>query len=52
MRTCNAESQKRSAKGFNFKEDDRALPLLVLLLYLLLEPCLTLNDRSFSRRAA
>ena len=26
-RTCNAESQKRSAKGPNFKEDDRALPL-------------------------
>ena len=32
MRTCNAESQKRSAKGSNFKEDDRPLPLQVLLL--------------------
>ena len=27
MRTCNAKSHKRSAKGSNFKEDDRALPL-------------------------
>ena len=27
MRTSNAESQKRSAKGSNFKEDDGALPL-------------------------
>ena len=25
--TCNAESQKRSAKGLNFKENDRALPI-------------------------
>ena len=33
MRRCIAESQKRSAKGSNFKEDDRALPLLMLLLY-------------------
>ena len=23
---CNAESIKRSAEGFNFKEDDRAFP--------------------------
>ena len=29
---CNAESQKRSAKGSYFKEDDRALPLYKLLL--------------------
>ena len=27
MRTCNAESQKRSAKGSNFKEVDNALPI-------------------------
>ena len=27
MRMCNAESQNWSAKGSNFKEDDRALPL-------------------------
>ena len=33
MRTCNAESQNRSAKGSNFKEDNRALPLLELLHY-------------------
>ena len=26
MRMCNAESQKRSAKGSNFKEDDRLCP--------------------------
>ena len=26
-RMCNAESQKRSAKGSDFKEEDRALPL-------------------------
>ena len=25
MRTCNAESQKRSVKGSNFKEDDSAV---------------------------
>ena len=31
MRTCNAESQKRYAKGSKLKEDDRALPLQVLL---------------------
>ena len=30
---CNSESQKKSAKCYNFKEDDRALPLLKLLLY-------------------
>ena len=33
MHMCNADSQKRSAKGSNFKEDDRALPLYKLLLY-------------------
>ena len=33
IHTCNAESQNRSAKGYNLKEDDRVLPLLVLLLY-------------------
>ena len=33
MRMCNAESQKSSAKGSNFKEDDSALPLYELLLY-------------------
>ena len=33
MRMCVAESQKKSAKGSNCKEDDRALPLKVLLLY-------------------
>ena len=27
LRMCNAESQKRSAKGSDFKEEDRALPL-------------------------
>ena len=27
MRTCIAESKKRSAKGSNFREDDRVLPL-------------------------
>ena len=32
MRTCNAEGPKRSAKGSNFKEDDRAEPLSVLFL--------------------
>ena len=26
MRNCNAERQKWSAKGFNFKEDDSVLP--------------------------
>ena len=26
MRKCHANSQERSAKGSNFKEDDRALP--------------------------
>ena len=31
---CHAKSQKRSAKGSNFKEDDMALPLWELLLYL------------------
>ena len=32
---CNAESQERSAKGSNLKEDDRALPLkkLHIILY-------------------
>ena len=30
---CNAERQKRSTKGSNYKEDDRALPLYVLLFY-------------------
>ena len=33
MRTCNTESQERSAKGSNFKEDDMVLPLWKLLLY-------------------
>ena len=33
VRKCNAESQKRSAKGSRFKEDDRDVPLLELLLY-------------------
>ena len=33
MGACNAESPKRSAKGSNFKEDDRGLPLLKLLLF-------------------
>ena len=28
MSTCNDESQKKLAKGSNFKEDDRALPPL------------------------
>ena len=28
MRMCNAGSQKRSAKGSNFNEDDRPLPFL------------------------
>ena len=32
MCTCNAESQKISAKGSNCKEDDMALPLWMLLL--------------------
>ena len=31
MRTCNAESQKKSAKESNFKEDDRTLPLYKLI---------------------
>ena len=31
MHTCNAESQKRSAKGYNFKEDDR-IPVGVITL--------------------
>ena len=33
MRTCNDESQNNSAKGSNFKEDDRPLPLYELLLF-------------------
>ena len=33
VRTCNAKDQKRSAKGSNLKEDDRALPLTEVLLY-------------------
>ena len=33
MRTCNAERQKRSAKGSNFKEDERALRFYVVLLF-------------------
>ena len=33
MCTCNTESQERSAKGSNFKEDDMVLPLWKLLLY-------------------
>ena len=33
MRACNAESQKSSAKGSNFKDDDKALSLDKLLLY-------------------
>ena len=32
MHTC-AESQERSAKGSNFKEDDRAFPIQELLVY-------------------
>ena len=35
LRMCNVKGQKRSAKGSNFKEDDRDLPLLELLLYAL-----------------
>ena len=31
MRMYNAESQKLSVKGSNFKEDDRALPLYTVL---------------------
>ena len=27
MRMCNADNKKMSLKGFNVKEDDRALPL-------------------------
>ena len=27
MRMCNTKSQKRSAKGSNFKDDERALPI-------------------------
>ena len=33
MRMCIAESHKRSAKGSNFKKDDRVLPLYMFLLY-------------------
>ena len=36
MHTCNAESQKRSAKGYNFKEDDRIPVGVTVLLYALL----------------
>ena len=32
MRICNAESQKRTAQGSHYKEDDRDLPLYKLLL--------------------
>ena len=43
---CNAESQKRSAKGSNFKEDDSALPLLELLLYGSNPEATTTRDRN------
>ena len=33
MRICNAESQKRSAQGSHYKEDDRDLPLYKFLLF-------------------
>ena len=33
MRLCNAESHKRSAKGSNFKEDDRAFPYIHHVVY-------------------
>ena len=33
MRTCNAESQKRPAKGSNFKEDDSALLVWLISLW-------------------
>ena len=47
MCTHIAESQKRSAKSSHFKEDDMALPLLVLLLY----DCHCLKGLSFILRS-
>ena len=38
MRMCNAKKQKRSAKGSNFKDDDKAYFLQELLLYALPPP--------------
>ena len=34
MRMCNYESQKKSAKGSNYKEDDSVLPLYNLVITL------------------
>ena len=40
LRTCNAESQRRSAKGSSFKDDDRALTPLEVTVLLFTKVCL------------